>query len=122
MSASGESSTTMHRLLHASGSHPIPPPNDPKTALVVVHSSPDGTVIARATRKLSDVIPNLCVNALEINEWVGPESSKIMTSDWSCGTTATGAQRSSPSVGIKSRRSSPASFKPSEPKDPACSI
>ncbi|KZV55473.1 nuclear pore complex protein Nup205-like [Dorcoceras hygrometricum] len=29
MSASGESSTTMHRLLHASGSHPIPPPNDP---------------------------------------------------------------------------------------------
>ncbi|KZV35670.1 thioredoxin family protein [Dorcoceras hygrometricum] len=31
MSASGESSTTMHRLLHASGSHPIPPPNDPKS-------------------------------------------------------------------------------------------
>ncbi|KZV44695.1 hypothetical protein F511_35806 [Dorcoceras hygrometricum] len=30
MSASGESSTTMHRLLHASGSHPIPTPNDPK--------------------------------------------------------------------------------------------
>ncbi|KZV50393.1 K(+) efflux antiporter 3, chloroplastic-like [Dorcoceras hygrometricum] len=29
MSASGESSTTMHRLLHASGSHPIPPHNDP---------------------------------------------------------------------------------------------
>ncbi|KZV56869.1 hypothetical protein F511_30920 [Dorcoceras hygrometricum] len=31
MSVSDESSTTMHRLLHASGSHPIPPPNDPKT-------------------------------------------------------------------------------------------
>ncbi|KZV28257.1 hypothetical protein F511_02127 [Dorcoceras hygrometricum] len=30
MSASGESSTTMHRLLHASGPHQIPPPNDPK--------------------------------------------------------------------------------------------
>ncbi|KZV27711.1 hypothetical protein F511_39841 [Dorcoceras hygrometricum] len=29
MSASGESSTTIHRLLHASGSHPIPPPDDP---------------------------------------------------------------------------------------------
>ncbi|KZV18952.1 hypothetical protein F511_03468 [Dorcoceras hygrometricum] len=29
MSASGESSTTMHRLLHASGSHPIPMPYDP---------------------------------------------------------------------------------------------
>ncbi|KZV47975.1 heme peroxidase [Dorcoceras hygrometricum] len=32
LSASGESSTTMHRLLHASGSHPIPPPNDPKAS------------------------------------------------------------------------------------------
>ncbi|KZV47934.1 mediator of RNA polymerase II transcription subunit 14 [Dorcoceras hygrometricum] len=31
MSASGESSTMMHRLLHASGSHPIPTPYDPKT-------------------------------------------------------------------------------------------
>ncbi|KZV40348.1 RING finger and CHY zinc finger domain-containing protein 1-like [Dorcoceras hygrometricum] len=31
MSASGEFSTTMHRLLHASGSHPIPTPYDPKT-------------------------------------------------------------------------------------------
>ncbi|KZV46582.1 hypothetical protein F511_39534 [Dorcoceras hygrometricum] len=29
MRASGESSTTKQRLLHASGSHPIPPPNDP---------------------------------------------------------------------------------------------
>ncbi|KZV19232.1 hypothetical protein F511_20968 [Dorcoceras hygrometricum] len=33
MSASGEFSTTMHRLLHASGSHPIPPPNDPSMCL-----------------------------------------------------------------------------------------
>ncbi|KZV48903.1 hypothetical protein F511_16819 [Dorcoceras hygrometricum] len=31
MRASGKSSTTKHRLLHASGSHPIPPPNDHKT-------------------------------------------------------------------------------------------
>ncbi|KZV37061.1 hypothetical protein F511_05301 [Dorcoceras hygrometricum] len=31
MKARGESSTTKHRLLHASGPHPIPPPNDPKT-------------------------------------------------------------------------------------------
>ncbi|KZV42565.1 hypothetical protein F511_32849 [Dorcoceras hygrometricum] len=30
MKASGESSTTKHRILHASGPHPIPPPNDPK--------------------------------------------------------------------------------------------
>ncbi|KZV40733.1 hypothetical protein F511_25755 [Dorcoceras hygrometricum] len=35
MSASGESSTTMHRLLHASGSHSIPPPDDPK----LIHST-----------------------------------------------------------------------------------
>ncbi|KZV45222.1 hypothetical protein F511_18544 [Dorcoceras hygrometricum] len=34
MSANGESSTTMHRLLHASGSHPIPMPYDPKFDLV----------------------------------------------------------------------------------------
>ncbi|KZV15970.1 golgin candidate 5 [Dorcoceras hygrometricum] len=33
MKASGESSTTMHRLLHASGPHPIPPPNDPKYSI-----------------------------------------------------------------------------------------
>ncbi|KZV53073.1 hypothetical protein F511_07928 [Dorcoceras hygrometricum] len=31
MSASGESSTTMHRLLHASGSHPIPTPYDSRS-------------------------------------------------------------------------------------------
>ncbi|KZV35541.1 hypothetical protein F511_18350 [Dorcoceras hygrometricum] len=35
MSASGESSTTMHRLLHASGSHPIPTPYDPKAQLFI---------------------------------------------------------------------------------------
>ncbi|KZV58366.1 anthocyanidin 5,3-O-glucosyltransferase-like [Dorcoceras hygrometricum] len=31
MSASCESSKMMHRLLHASGSHPIPPPDDPNS-------------------------------------------------------------------------------------------
>ncbi|KZV32524.1 hypothetical protein F511_36971 [Dorcoceras hygrometricum] len=46
MRASGESSTTKHRLLHASGSHPIPPPNDPKTNqynqyLGLIHSTND---------------------------------------------------------------------------------
>ncbi|KZV49709.1 hypothetical protein F511_30041 [Dorcoceras hygrometricum] len=35
MSASGESSTTMHRLLHASGSHPIPTPYDPQMSTLV---------------------------------------------------------------------------------------
>ncbi|KZV46833.1 auxin response factor 4-like [Dorcoceras hygrometricum] len=33
MRASGESSTTKHRLLHASGPHLIPPPNDPNSEL-----------------------------------------------------------------------------------------
>ncbi|KZV52481.1 eukaryotic translation initiation factor 4G-like [Dorcoceras hygrometricum] len=40
MSASGESSTTMHRLLHASGSHPILTPHDPKSRCFVVKDSP----------------------------------------------------------------------------------
>ncbi|KZV33400.1 hypothetical protein F511_39428 [Dorcoceras hygrometricum] len=35
MKASGESSTTKHRLLHASGPHPIPPPNDPNWLLLL---------------------------------------------------------------------------------------
>ncbi|KZV16314.1 hypothetical protein F511_37564 [Dorcoceras hygrometricum] len=44
MSVRDESSTTMHRLLHASGSHPIPPPYDPKTnqynqELGLIHST-----------------------------------------------------------------------------------
>ncbi|KZV34464.1 NADP-dependent D-sorbitol-6-phosphate dehydrogenase-like [Dorcoceras hygrometricum] len=44
MRASGESSTTKHRLPHASGPHPIPPPNDPKTnqynqELGLIHST-----------------------------------------------------------------------------------
>ncbi|KZV42403.1 hypothetical protein F511_39969 [Dorcoceras hygrometricum] len=37
MSASGESSTMMHRLLHASGSHPIPRPYDPKFSYTRVY-------------------------------------------------------------------------------------
>ncbi|KZV28074.1 hypothetical protein F511_02160 [Dorcoceras hygrometricum] len=41
MRASGESSTTKRRILHASGSHPIPPPNDPKRNAVVSTSSND---------------------------------------------------------------------------------
>ncbi|KZV37614.1 hypothetical protein F511_40025 [Dorcoceras hygrometricum] len=48
MRASGESSTTKHRLLHASVPHPIPPPNDPKTNqynhdLELIHSTNGNT-------------------------------------------------------------------------------
>ncbi|KZV23833.1 hypothetical protein F511_30587 [Dorcoceras hygrometricum] len=39
MSASGESSTTMDRILHASGPHPIPPPNDPNRRPSLVFKS-----------------------------------------------------------------------------------
>ncbi|KZV36106.1 hypothetical protein F511_28558 [Dorcoceras hygrometricum] len=42
MSASGESSTTMHRLLHASGSHPIPTPYDPKDLYTIIPSDSIG--------------------------------------------------------------------------------
>ncbi|KZV27971.1 prolyl 4-hydroxylase subunit alpha-2 [Dorcoceras hygrometricum] len=38
MSARGESSTPKHRLLHASGPHPISPPNDPKPGNVQYNS------------------------------------------------------------------------------------
>ncbi|KZV52878.1 hypothetical protein F511_15027 [Dorcoceras hygrometricum] len=34
LKASGESSTTKHQILHASGPHPIPPPNDPKSTTI----------------------------------------------------------------------------------------
>ncbi|KZV53555.1 ruvB-like 2 [Dorcoceras hygrometricum] len=47
MSASGESSTTIHRLLHESGSHPIPPPDDPKRwprMIQLEHNEPAGTM------------------------------------------------------------------------------
>ncbi|KZV23114.1 unknown kinase with AarF domain [Dorcoceras hygrometricum] len=49
---------------------------NPCTNPVFVNSSPNGTVMARATPKLSGIIPILCVNALKINEWVTPEYIK----------------------------------------------
>ncbi|KZV19158.1 hypothetical protein F511_10049 [Dorcoceras hygrometricum] len=45
MKASGESSTTKHRLLHASGPHPIPPPNDPKLLFMGDNSSGNAIVL-----------------------------------------------------------------------------
>ncbi|KZV35739.1 zinc finger CCCH domain-containing protein 44-like [Dorcoceras hygrometricum] len=42
MRVSGEFSTTKHRLLHASGSHPIPPPNDPNSVDLSVDHQPLG--------------------------------------------------------------------------------
>ncbi|KZT76363.1 catalase [Dorcoceras hygrometricum] len=54
MSASGESSTMMHRLLHASGSHPISTPYDPKmfSELPLLHLCLAPTGVSR-TRLLS---------------------------------------------------------------------
>ncbi|KZV21991.1 hypothetical protein F511_41233 [Dorcoceras hygrometricum] len=51
MSASGESSTTIHRLLHASGSHPIPTPYDPKRKeLVGVNKGSERSLPKRRAR------------------------------------------------------------------------
>ncbi|KZV55556.1 1,4-dihydroxy-2-naphthoate polyprenyltransferase, chloroplastic [Dorcoceras hygrometricum] len=52
MSASGESSTTMHRLLHASGSHPIPTPYDPNVAAASCHISIAAVSQHNATPKM----------------------------------------------------------------------
>ncbi|KZV44714.1 hypothetical protein F511_37468 [Dorcoceras hygrometricum] len=61
MSASGESSTTMHRLLHASGSHPIPPPNDPKEHCDVLSMQMDSDlVIYRTTLVRTFQVVTIC--------------------------------------------------------------
>ncbi|KZV46655.1 hypothetical protein F511_15457 [Dorcoceras hygrometricum] len=49
MRASGESSTTKHRLLHASGPHPIPPPNDPKEHCDVLSMQIDSDLVIYRT-------------------------------------------------------------------------
>ncbi|KZV25067.1 hypothetical protein F511_03557 [Dorcoceras hygrometricum] len=58
MKASGESSTTKHRLLHASGPHPIPPPNDPNDSEVqsipeIDSDSSDGCTVYRSPSPIS---------------------------------------------------------------------
>ncbi|KZV30978.1 hypothetical protein F511_21953 [Dorcoceras hygrometricum] len=61
MSASGESSTTMHRLLHASGSHPIPPPDDPKEHCDVLSMQMDSDlVIYRTTLVRTFQVVTIC--------------------------------------------------------------
>ncbi|KZV46142.1 hypothetical protein F511_26990 [Dorcoceras hygrometricum] len=56
MSASGESSTTMHRLLHALGSHPIPPPNDPNIA---ANSRRNQQLVTNSSQLVPDAIPKM---------------------------------------------------------------
>ncbi|KZV54127.1 carboxyl-terminal-processing peptidase 1, chloroplastic [Dorcoceras hygrometricum] len=53
MRASGESSTTKLRLLHASGPHPIPPPNDPKDLYTIIPSDCIGYPRMRASGESS---------------------------------------------------------------------
>ncbi|KZV07048.1 hypothetical protein F511_45465 [Dorcoceras hygrometricum] len=61
MSASGESSTTMHRLLHASGSHPIPTPYDPKEHCDVLSMQIDSDlVIYRTTLVRTFQVVTIC--------------------------------------------------------------
>ncbi|KZV54255.1 hypothetical protein F511_23897 [Dorcoceras hygrometricum] len=87
MSASGESSTTMHRLLHASGSHPIPTPYDPKTGNVAAdctkHKKDDkktsdrrqalrgyGLKYPRITGSINQLFDCVLVDGLdEVSEW-----------------------------------------------------
>ncbi|KZV29668.1 hypothetical protein F511_15476 [Dorcoceras hygrometricum] len=71
MRASGESSTTKHRLLHASGPHPIPPPNDPNMTinayLCDVFVSGEIRVLGVTTLALLDSEPRLLLQpALEV--------------------------------------------------------
>ncbi|KZV55010.1 hypothetical protein F511_30437 [Dorcoceras hygrometricum] len=49
MKASGESSTTKHRLLHASRPHPIPPPYDPKEYCDVLSMQIDSDLVIYPT-------------------------------------------------------------------------
>ncbi|KZV57232.1 vacuolar protein sorting-associated protein 54, chloroplastic [Dorcoceras hygrometricum] len=65
MSASGESSTTKHRLLHASGSHPIPPPNDPKSDRRSTKNSDERTVEGPAGRSETCELFQMRLNKLE---------------------------------------------------------
>ncbi|KZV30259.1 hypothetical protein F511_05539 [Dorcoceras hygrometricum] len=61
MSASGESSTTMHRLLHASGHHPIPQPNDPKEHYDILSMQIDSDlVIYRTTLVRTFQVVTIC--------------------------------------------------------------
>ncbi|KZV57736.1 hypothetical protein F511_21787 [Dorcoceras hygrometricum] len=56
MSVSGESSTTMHRLLHASRSHPIPTPYDPKGYIIEENAIEEDNcelVAVRLSQKIS---------------------------------------------------------------------
>ncbi|KZV13528.1 Cyclin, A/B/D/E domain containing protein [Dorcoceras hygrometricum] len=59
MKASGESSTTKHRLLHASGPHPIPPPNDPKS------TTGDGIPSSACTRRPNEI----GMDGLSLKDW-----------------------------------------------------
>ncbi|KZV35662.1 hypothetical protein F511_15117 [Dorcoceras hygrometricum] len=67
MRASGEFSTTKHRLLHASGLHPIPPHNDPKLAKAAtsqgsVHSNHTFTCLSQVINTSSDILPDISVH------------------------------------------------------------
>ncbi|KZV49714.1 hypothetical protein F511_30046 [Dorcoceras hygrometricum] len=77
MSASGESSTTMHRLLHASGSHPIPPPDDPNN-----NSSDEGpSTQSRSAydkfNKMGFVKADMMYNCLESVKYDNQNSPKL---------------------------------------------
>ncbi|KZV16169.1 hypothetical protein F511_29532 [Dorcoceras hygrometricum] len=73
MSTSGESSTMMHRLLHASGSQPISPPDDPKSEFTVQgehHGFSDLIIFFSGILLfaiLLEMASSLITNALQVN-------------------------------------------------------
>ncbi|KZV26958.1 hypothetical protein F511_39775 [Dorcoceras hygrometricum] len=58
MKASGESSTTKHRLLHASGPHPIPPPNDPNMVMMITSGTEFNPDFEYLNEELHDIFHN----------------------------------------------------------------
>ncbi|KZV25357.1 hypothetical protein F511_07241 [Dorcoceras hygrometricum] len=86
MSARGESSTTMHRLLHASGSHPIPPPDDPNIGYPRMSASGESsTTIHRLLHASgSHPIPTpydpKSSPGARLSDWVVTEAVKIKSS------------------------------------------
>ncbi|KZV43278.1 Protochlorophyllide reductase B [Dorcoceras hygrometricum] len=92
MKASGESSTTKHRLLHASGPHPIPPPNDPNlvSCITVVDFLP-GCEGERQYRTLISLLGSLATMRRVVNyhsSWARKQQVELFDASGNPGSTA----------------------------------
>ncbi|KZV29187.1 hypothetical protein F511_30660 [Dorcoceras hygrometricum] len=75
MKASGESSTTKHRLLHASGPHPITPPNDPKCL-------PAFYEIVITQVLLAEPLGSVAFKMVHVRQLMEEQQVKLETSSW----------------------------------------